>query len=226
MFYDKDEECMKEVHMLLSNILEMIMCHAFQSLLRFLIKEYFGLLPDGQEYSNLGLNIVPSLIQELRLDPHKRRTFTLHLTVSKDPEIQNWPAMRSQQQHIFHKSVAKKSFSLLTQENYQRAVQSALAEKRTFTHFTFVGDVLTLMNSSFDLTKQFKRCAQALQNLTDELPILVSPVGNCEARIGIILDYESLSVTTANNKKSLAANLTALPWNLEKAGFTPLNSFI
>ena len=215
----------KEVHMLLSNILEMVMCRAFQSLPGFLIEEYFGLLPDGREYSNLGLNIA-HLWYRGSAFPHKRRTFTLHLTVSKDPEIQNWPAVRSQQQHIFHESVAKKSFSLLTQENYQRAVQSALAEKRAFAHFTFVGDAPTLVDSSFNLTERFKRCARALQNLTGELPILVSPVGNREARIGIILDYEPLSITIANNKKSIAANLTALPWGLEEAGFTPLNSFI
>ena len=80
---------MKDFCMLLNNILEMIMCRAFQSLPGLLIEEYFGLLPNSQGYSNLGLNIIPPLIQGQRLDPHKRHSFTLQLTVSKDTEIQN-----------------------------------------------------------------------------------------------------------------------------------------
>ena len=65
------------------------------------------------------------------------------------------------------------------------------------------------------------QCARAIKAVTGELPNLVAPVGDPGARIGILLDYEPLSIAAADLELGFAANQTALPWGLKEAVATP-----
>ncbi|KAJ9324384.1 hypothetical protein DTO027B5_4235 [Paecilomyces variotii] len=63
---DASETCR---HLLLSNVLEMVMCRAFQTLSNAALQKFFG-DADKSEYANVGLNILPPLLQGLEV---KRR---------------------------------------------------------------------------------------------------------------------------------------------------------
>lgn len=76
------------------NDLEMTMCRAFQSLPGSILEAYYGPIEDGKYYSNLGLNIIPPVLQGLSLGPSVRKSFSLGLEISADPDIKRWPQFR------------------------------------------------------------------------------------------------------------------------------------
>jgi len=78
---------------LLSNILETVMCRAFQSLPRTVLQEFFG----DQEFATTGLNIVPPLFQGFRLDVSKRQRYCISCLDSMDEQIREWSDGRRNQ---------------------------------------------------------------------------------------------------------------------------------
>ncbi|KAJ5172979.1 hypothetical protein N7492_005572 [Penicillium capsulatum] len=79
------------------NVLEMTFVRAFQSISPGILEEYFGPCPEGA-YAKVGLNIVPPLIQGRELAPTVRRELTKLLETCDDPEINEWPNIRGQQE--------------------------------------------------------------------------------------------------------------------------------
>ncbi|RWQ93316.1 hypothetical protein C8Q69DRAFT_446810 [Paecilomyces variotii] len=87
---DESETCR---HLLLSNVLEMVMCRAFQTLSNAALQKFFG-DADKSEYANVGLNILPPLLQGLEVS----------FEDSPDPQVQQWPKVRQEQLHSFIRS--------------------------------------------------------------------------------------------------------------------------
>ena len=86
------------------NVLEMTMCRAFESLPGNILEAYFGPKEDGRPYSNLGLNILPPLLQGLSLSPSIRKSFSFNLETSTDPDINSWPNFRLEYERTAKKS--------------------------------------------------------------------------------------------------------------------------
>ncbi|KAL3460047.1 hypothetical protein BJX64DRAFT_300957 [Aspergillus heterothallicus] len=80
----KDTELSCTFRAVALNILEMTMCCAFQSLPGSILETYYGPREDGKPYSNLGLNIIPPVLQGISLGP----------SVRKYPDIIGWPQFR------------------------------------------------------------------------------------------------------------------------------------
>jgi hypothetical protein len=72
----------------------MTMCRAFQSLPGDTSETYYGPIENGKLYSNLGLNIIPPVLQGLSLGPSVRKSFSLGLEISPDSDIKGWPKFR------------------------------------------------------------------------------------------------------------------------------------
>ncbi|KAJ5587948.1 uncharacterized protein N7459_003713 [Penicillium hispanicum] len=85
------------VRQVFENVLEMIFTHAFQTIWPSILEEYFGPSPENS-YSNVGLNIIPPLMQGRELSPRVRGDFAKLLENSDDPEIREWPKVRAQQE--------------------------------------------------------------------------------------------------------------------------------
>jgi hypothetical protein len=86
-------------HQLIKNVLEMLFCRAFHSLLGKQLEPYFGLAnSESGEYSNIGLNVLSPLLQG-QLDVDNARTWSRNdlSAFSRDPEIRVWPAERRRQ---------------------------------------------------------------------------------------------------------------------------------
>ncbi|KAJ5728487.1 hypothetical protein N7493_004817 [Penicillium malachiteum] len=75
------------------NILETCFTCVFQTLSPSIL-DLFGLRPEGN-CSNVGLNIVPPLVQGIELAPTVRGDFTKYLEASDDPEIRDYNQNRS-----------------------------------------------------------------------------------------------------------------------------------
>lgn len=82
---------------LFTNMLEMIMCRAFQTLPEAELERFFPTSPDSYHYSTLGLNVVPPLYQNLNLNSSRRSHFILGLEKSVDADLREWPKVRRAQ---------------------------------------------------------------------------------------------------------------------------------
>lgn len=111
---------------LLSNILETVMCRAFQSLPRTVLQEFFG----DQEFATTGLNIVPPLFQGFRLDVSKRQRYCISCLDSMDEQIREWSDGRRNQVKQCHWSLLL-ALSQHSSELFKIIVQSAKAIMRT-----------------------------------------------------------------------------------------------
>lgn len=105
------------------NILEMAFCFAFQTLPAKLLEEIFGPSP-GAGYANVGLNIMPPLLQSRYLSSARRLPFVIHLSTSPDPELTQWLADRGSLNSNSRKTTALSSN--LLGPNYNDVLSKAL----------------------------------------------------------------------------------------------------
>lgn len=82
-----DEEATEEKEALLNNTLEMRMCRVFQSRSDSILEKYFLGVFDQEQYSNVDLNVISSLLYSDRLRIDQRLSFRCKHQESRDLEI-------------------------------------------------------------------------------------------------------------------------------------------
>ncbi|KAL5338938.1 hypothetical protein BJX70DRAFT_398139 [Aspergillus crustosus] len=150
-----------------ANILEMVMCRAFESLPKGVLEEYFGHLSDKS--SNLGLNIIPPIFQSLRLAPMHRKQFKMGLETSGDQNIAGWPEYQRKQgaKHASNYSLNRPHMTLADHKVELNKVMQALGLNGVK---PFDAD-LEVALADFDLEQWFDELQNHLQ---DEM--LLAPV--------------------------------------------------
>jgi hypothetical protein len=87
---------MKDSRLLLSNIIETLMCRAFQSLPCVELQNLFG----SEDFCSTGLNITPPLLQGIALDVSVRSKYISSFLDSSDQQIRSWPSERKRQRDL------------------------------------------------------------------------------------------------------------------------------
>lgn len=193
---------------LLSNILEMTFCRAFQSLPALVLEAFFGRLPDC-EYSNLGLNVLPPLYQgciqtqALALRGHYRDFWK----ASPDPEIRSWPAFRRAQ-------LNRNWVPNCGAKDHEQAIEAFL-KCSDLNGLHFDGTKPPEVSEPFDIDEELA----ALSTQIDPVKALIPPVGSIHARLGVMWDPCSLA-------KSKRVRQTHMPWGMENAGLGSTNTLV
>src|SRR5438034_855938 len=98
------DQVAKERHLLYNNLLEMVMCRAFQTLSNLSLREFFG-DQELDQYANIGLNVLPPLFQGLKMPPTRKQTYYRGFNNSDDPQVRHWPSERARQRSLIEQSV-------------------------------------------------------------------------------------------------------------------------
>lgn len=206
------------------NVLEMIFVCCSRSISPVILEEYFEPCPEGA-YSNVGLNIVPPLMQGRELAPTVRGEYTKLLERSDDPEISERPKVRALQE--MQPRTSKGHMTTLLRFTPGQYIQ--------FLHESFETDSKLAGNISWQNKDKVPWITRGEQNSVDvkewikgvsdwlldqrvcDADGLACPVGNTTASIGIVLD--------AIPSHSYDDNVE-VSWGLRESGFTKTNSLI
>jgi hypothetical protein len=198
---------------LLQNVLETLLCGCFQSLPAKSLTEYFG---SGQ-YSGLGLNVLPPLLQNdysarLRANNHRER-----LRDSPDPEIRQWPDIRSHQIATTEKKRTKKEpitmYNTTSRRSLQQMIEPIIQEiDASFDFEDFINSLQSPQPPAANLNLANEFAKQFGSNST-----VIQPRGAADAKIGLILDNMAFDVNTS---------LAAEPWVLNGIGLNTSNCLL
>jgi hypothetical protein len=198
-----------------ANILEMAMCRTFETLPNGVLEEYFGLRRG--DIGNLGLNIVPPILQSLRLGPNRRMQFSAGLERSADPDISGWPEVRRKQGAKKNSNYALNR-PCMTLSDYENELKRA-TETLDLGGLRPFNPELEVATPGFD----FGQWVEKLRNHVQDDDILY-PVGSLQARIGVVLG-RSLSLENSSRESETGSALS-IPWGIKKIGLNSNNSMI
>ncbi|KAJ5587269.1 uncharacterized protein N7459_003034 [Penicillium hispanicum] len=195
------------------NVLEMTMCRAFQSLPGDILETYYGPNEDGRPYSNLGLNIIPPVLQGLSLGPSARKSFSLGLEISPDSDIKGWPKFR----YDYGKKVER------TEIHFQRPLMQS---SEFHTHFQVATQHLQLSESFCGdkplpySTLNNSELVHLLERDLDPTDCLWAyPNGNFKALVGFVLE-DCLDAEPTNS----SIMKISIPRQFQDSGWNTANS--
>lgn len=173
---------------LLQNLLEMAFCCAFQSLPATVLTEYFG----NGIYSNVGLSNLPPLFQGVNIPAYIRARYLEFHQESPDADIAAFTGVRKIQN--IENSNAKSRAQSWLRGDYRQAVEHLLEdlslEPASLGHFSGEADSTRIFSVKVQdeiekLGLEAKICG------SQEIRSFACPVGNAQARIGVVLCSES-----------------------------------
>ncbi|KAI1912220.1 hypothetical protein LOZ61_003381 [Ophidiomyces ophidiicola] len=210
--------------LLLNNILETLMCRAFQSLPSIELQKYFG---DG-EYATTGLNILPPLLQGIALDIPTRSKYIDRCLESADENIRKWPSERKRQRGASRaaSSLGRSFEPLWRRSNYQNAMFQACIATEGCKHLA----KLVEFNEKAEYPTIGEPRIDSLLHQASYLESkcgapLIRPFGSLKARLGVVLDHCPVN-KAENNQAAIRDNITALPAALLDAGLSQENSLV
>ncbi|KAJ9366058.1 hypothetical protein DTO282E5_9258 [Paecilomyces variotii] len=219
---DESETCR---HLLLSNVLEMVMCRAFQTLSNAALQKFFG-DADKSEYANVGLNILPPLLQGLEVSRSTRRLYTKGFEDSPDPQVQQWPKVRQEQLHSFIRSsdnLGRRIQRKVNGDYYKIALAKAIEGYDLPNPIQDFAEINLVSSQPEDMVSLMKEASSSIEAVSSG-PDLIRPFGQLAAKIGIVLDW--CPVNRAESEYSIRNNITAVPPILMNCGFNQNNSLI
>lgn len=192
------------------NVLEMKMCCAFQSLPGSILETYYGPSEEGKPYSNLGLNIIPPVLQGLSLGPSVRKCFSLGLEKSSDPDIIGWPQFRYEYGKLAEKPNINFQRPLLRSSEFYARFQDAIQHLQLSQSFRGNESLPHSALNNSELLNQLKKDLEPIG-----LP-WVQPNGNFEALVGFVLEdfLDAESEDSSNTKISIPRQFQDSGWNM------------
>lgn len=173
---------------MLQNLLEMTFCCAFQSLPATVLTEYFG----NGIYSNVGLSNLPPLFQGVNVPAHIRARYLEFHQESPDADIAAFTGVRKTQN--IENSNAKSRAQSWLRGDYRQAVEQLLEdlnfEPASLRHFSGEADSTQMVSVKIQdeiekLSLEAKICD------SQQIKVFASPLGNPQAKIGVVLCSES-----------------------------------
>lgn len=192
------------------------MCSAFQSLPGSTLEAYCGPNNNEKPYSNLGLNIIPPVLQGLSLGPSVRKCFSLGLEKSADPDINGWPQFRHEYGKRAEKSNINFQRPLLRSAEFYARFQDAVQHLQISQSFCGSECLSHPDSNNFELLDQLKKDLEPIG-----LP-WVQPNGNFQALVGFVLE-DSLDSTESKN---LSNPKISIPRQFQDSGWNTRNSLI
>lgn len=189
------------------------------------LQRFFKLESEKQTFSNLGLNIVPPLVQGAHLSPLLKNVYNQPIQNSPDPEIRAWTKGREAENRGKDKSLREPS-QRMGKEGYIRAVENAINDSNWKGIAFDWKNMLVLPRSSVEIKPQLIYCEEAIRNYTGNDVLLANPFGTLSARVCLILDHDLTSVCWPMPISESREVSTDLPLFLKEAGFTEFNCVI
>ncbi|RYP81383.1 hypothetical protein DL769_002000 [Monosporascus sp. CRB-8-3] len=203
---------------LVQNVLKLIFCRAFASLPSRVLTEFTGPTLDGEEWLNVGLNVMSPLYQGRSLSPATQREFIELLRESPDPDHVAWANFSRTRRR--YKNLSKPR--ILFPGDYRREIE-LLAQKAGFDLASISDLRLPAPFSPFSIESELRSLdKEAHCKANDEnLEPFAMPVGNRRAKIGVILDSDTTGLEGVGS--SLGFNSI---WALGGMKLTPENSLV
>lgn len=194
------------------NILEMSFSVAFQSLPLDAVMNFYGLNP--KEYSNMGLNVLPPLLQGINLQSHIRQVYTTPVADSLDPQIRSWPTFR-EENRVPDTTVQRWSGShnMTTWRDYIQLFQSVVANEIRFAGSNvFEGPTTSITSGtgSMGYILAQEQLSAAISQITREEIHLSYPIGDLTSQIGVIISTCAIDVDDKEKH---------VPWGIRESGF-------
>lgn len=210
---------------LLNNILETVMCCAFQSLPSNEVERVLG----NGNYATTGLNILPPLLQGIKLDIPARAQRISKCTNSIDSQIRTWPQERKRQRDQSRSQSGKSFERYWMPSDYRTALTQAIEETESCKSLALYVAQNTHDPSVTDISSLLKGTASKLQlpdaNEAESFTqSLTRPYGTPEARVGVLLGQ--CPVNRLDNETNIQEGMTALPSALLDVNFSPSNSLV
>lgn len=175
---------------LVNNVLEMAFCRVFESLSDVVLKKFFGSPVEGGMYANVGLNVLPPLLQGQCVPRDHRDRYAKLLKDSSDPEITEWVNVRAERSS--RQPARQTQARVLTAGNY-RAVLCQLAEETGF-----CPDSIKSLSqpATHDTPVDFKSEFDHIQKVekTVHQKDFLAPMGSSQALISIVIDSNDICV--------------------------------
>lgn len=215
-----------ESRTLLNNILETVMCCAFQPLPSSEVGRVLG----KGDFATTGLNILPPLLQGIKLDIPARVERIKKCSNSIDEQIRRWPQERKRQRDQSRSSPTGKSFERYWKpSDYRDALDQAIERIERCKNLALDTAQSTNGPSIADIPSLLEEATSKLQvpdsnDLESFNPSWARPYGTLEAQAGVLLGQ--CPVNRSDNKGNIQENMTALPSALLDANFSASNSLI
>jgi hypothetical protein len=210
---------------MLNNILEMVMCYAFQSLPQAVVNTFF----DDNSTCTFGLNVLPPLFQDFFISGEERGIYVNHCSASHDPHINSFPIVREQVRQTErtrateHRQKQEATLRIWSGDDHREALLKALSTTTMSTQSVDL-DTNTSMATDIDIKGLLDHTRAAL-GLSSESSPLVAPFGDPnKARIGVVLDrcvvHKPTNIANINN------NICAVPDTFIQCHLTADNATI
>lgn len=177
---------------LVNNILEMTFCRVFESLPDVSLKKFFGELIEGKTYANVGLNVLPPLLQGQWVPSDQRDQFAKFYRNSSNPEAIQWVNVRAKRlSRLSQHSARQRQARVLTAGNYRTILGQLAKENR------FDSESISSLSqaATVDTPVDFESEFQYLRiEGTEHKKNFLAPMGDSQALIGIVIDSNDICV--------------------------------
>lgn len=192
---------------LLQNFVEFLFCGAFESLPEECLRRYFGTAnKESGQYSNVGLNVLPPLLQGTVTNRSTKDYYRNLLVKSDDPEIRSWTAKRQRPVTASRSRWREKPTSTVI-DDLNESILTTLATKRTPFQ-----DLCVRAGVSLDSGSSLKVLRSAAPSIHFDMGFqngkhfglestAMDPIGNPNgAKIGIIANNAFLDPSTPSTR--------------------------
>jgi hypothetical protein len=181
----------------ITNVLEMVFCEAFESLPSASQKLFYSTSRPSNR--GFGLNVMPPLLQVLRLNPAQKTVWNIPVSNSTDPEIRLWLEVKDKE------SKGGDWYELLTREDYAKAVVRAGPEDIAAKWVASTQSIVVPSDRETFDSSMLRVCSlMSHENLES-----VRPTGSFSAKIGFVSGY--LSIEEARSEtQGLAWGVTTM----------------
>lgn len=202
---------------IVNNILEMAFCRVFESLPDVVLKEFFGNPIERDMYANVGLNVLPPLLQGQWVPPDHRNRFSKLLKDSSDPEIIEWVNVRAER--LSRQPARQTQARVLTGGNYCTVLRQLAAENGISPESITSLSQLATPDTPVDFKSEFEylRAVEETEHKQDFL----APMGSSQALVNIVIDSNDICV----GRTDLSDDPNRL-WALRGVKFTRQNACI
>ena len=199
----------------------MSFCRAFQSLPEKTLKKYFGQTGADSAYANVGLNIIPPLLQSQKLSEPARIKYVVQACDnSPDPEVRAWLATRNSSKPHWKQVLGLAKAPL--GPHYRDCLFAAMShipgapDPEVFSEKGTTSRVFSIQISINEMerewSKKIGRGASFLQ-----------PSGSRSASIAFVLDYGYIH-SEKQDFDVPSGPIIEVPWGFREKGFTADNS--
>ena len=200
------------------NILEMAFCRAFQSLPGSVLKEYWGTRSEaGQGFANVGLNIIPPLLQSSRMKESTKLPFLVKSSLSRDPEVTQWFGTRGAYKSHEKQSIAKAKEP--SEPHYLQAFfQATMTIPVPLNHTVFALET-AMVDRDASIPGIISEMSVTWKESLGRPVSLALPFGLPTARLAFVLDF-GLVTNEHNDVGQTCSSSVELPWGFRDQGFT------